>query len=1158
MPGFLPKLLARTPHIRPFYHSGQGWQVQSYIQSSSTMSITASEPLSITSSSEPHQHPPRQARHVRRGNLPGLGGLAHPARAGLLALRPASVLPPTHSPASIPQSNGPQNRDPPLSNRHNRRREGGPAVRQPATLLSGRKFGGALTKGEEAEEDGVNSGSGLQGDAPEFRPGQTFSIPVGPRAAAKHQQPKKRRSSKSTAPDIATRVHEDIDHRQYECPICTSEVLRSSKIWSCHTCWTVFHLSCIKQWSSNAGSEQQNGQNGDNSLPRQWRCPGCNLPQDVKPSTYTCWCGKEVEPRSISGIPPHSCGQTCGKSRIQPKKCPHPCELLCHAGPCPPCTHIGPKQSCFCGKESTTRRCVETFYESGWSCGKPCGDVMPCQEHNCTRKCHEGLCGACEVGTDARCYCGKEEKVIQCCDKDEELTTNRTLLDDTGKLITEGWDGKFQCTAICERAFDCGKHRCQKPCHAQPLALLIHCPSSPDLVTHCPCGKTKLGEISNFLRQSCDDTIPSCAKFCLRSLPCGHLCQQLCHSGECLPCLQTITVHCRCGRIALSSICHQGFEESPQCTRTCHTTLNCGRHECGERCCAGERRAGERQSARRKLKPLNHIIHPGQFNGEFEAEHICTRLCGRALRCGNHVCQELCHKGPCGSCREAIFDEISCHCGRTVLQPPLPCGTKQPPCRYDCGRPKTCGHPQIAHNCHTDDETCPKCPYLTEKVCMCGKKTLKNQQCWVSDVRCGEICGKRLRCGSHTCRKTCHKLGECEDKQVACQQSCGKSKKTCGHPCEDLCHAPYPCHEDKPCMHKILITCDCQHKKQEMRCNALKSNEGNIAKSLNCDDECARLERNRKLASALNINPNVHKDDHVPYSQETLSLFQDNPKWAQDQEREFRVFAIDEDEKRLRFKPMPANQRAFLHNLAEDFGFDSESMDPEPHRHVALFKTPRFVSAPTKTLKDCVKIRNNQKAAAATEAHSKTRASNINEPYNGFLLINARFGLTLDEIQTELASVQGPSPKLHFHIRFLRGDEVALKASIASQTERTIDMSLKNLKLPLVRSLQNQGFGHLQLCRFDESLNILGRESDDADGGGWSQVAAKAVAPRSAPQTEAIGSRSSFAVLTSLNNRKKAEAERKARESVVDDWETAAVDEAPTEMVANETPGASN
>ena len=77
---------------------------------------------------------------------------------------------------------------------------------------------------------------------------------------------------------------------------------------------------------------------------------------------------------------------------------------------------------------------------------------------------------------------------------------------------------------------------------------------------------------------------------------------------------------------------------------------------------------------------------------------------------------------------------------------------------------------------------------------------------------------------------------------------------------------------------------------------------------------------------------------------------------------------------RLRFKPMQANQRAFIHALAEDYGLDSESQDPEPHRHVCIFKTPRFVSAPMKTLSQCVAI----KPAVVPE---QSRASSVSTVY---------------------------------------------------------------------------------------------------------------------------------------------------------------------------------
>ena len=1021
--------------------------------------------------------------------------------------------------------------------------------------FTGRQFGGGLTNEGEANPTTETNRSShltsqLQADAPEFHPGQQHQPrarrggkPGPPPARQQRAAPHPRRESflKSKAADIPTRTHEDIANNLYECPICTNEIGPKSQVWQCKTCWTSFHLACIRKWSTNEGSAAAQRQPPEGELPpqRQWRCPGCNLPKDVVPSSYTCWCEKEVDPRPISGLPPHSCGQTCGKHRVLPKKCPHPCELLCHAGPCPPCTYVGPKQSCYCGKTSTSRRCVETDYDTGWSCGEICGDLMPCGDHTCQRPCHEGLCGACEVEIVGRCYCGKIVEQMACCDRGDEKPCTRAK-DMTEPAIPERWQGIFACQTPCERSFDCEKHQCEKTCHPQE-AEKPHCPRSPDVVTHCPCGKTTLSEISAIIREFCTATIPNCDKICSKRLACGHGCQQVCHSGDCMPCLKTVNISCRCGRIQSPTVCHQGSEEPPQCTRSCKATLNCGRHECGERCCPGERKAAERQATKRKLRPLGaaRIIDEG-----FEAEHICTRSCGRLLKCGNHTCPELCHKGSCGTCREAIFEEVSCHCGRTVLQPPLPCGTTPPPCRYDCGRPTSCGHPRIPHNCHGDEQKCPKCPFLQEKPCMCGKKRLKNQPCWLADVRCGEVCGKKLRCGSHFCRKPCHRPGECEDIGKSCQQPCGKAKKICGHPCEEQCHAPSSCREDKPCQNKMLITCDCQHLKQEIKCNASKTSEGNSKKTLACDDECARLARNQKLALALNIDPEAHKDDHIPYSTDTLKMFRENPKWAQIREREFRVFAADEHEKRLRFKPMPPHQRTFLHSLSGDFGFDSESMDPEPHRHVAVFKTPRFVMAPMKTLAECVRIRQVEAAALAASEPQRRLQSN-NEPLNGLLLTHPRFALTIDELRTELSSVLDAVASIAFDISFLPSEEIVIKcrpsSSSTTLSSDSIAASLRYIKPSIASLVSSKNLARgVQLCALDSSLNILRREADDAaSNGGWSQVAAKAAAPRMAPRQMAVGEKSLYTVLGSKlkEAKRKREEEQKAKEAVVDDWE---------------------
>lgn len=357
------------------------------------------------------------------------------------------------------------------------------------------------------------------------------------------------------------------------------------------------------------------------------------------------------------------------------------------------------------------------------------------------------------------------------------------------------------------------------------------------------------------------------------------------------------------------------------------------------------------------------------------------------------------------------------------------------------------------------------------------------------------------------------------------------------------CHSPSPCKEQKPCQHKIFITCECQRIKQEAKCGASKNTEGNHKKQLKCDEECARLERNRKLAVALNVDP-AQQTDHVPYSADTLNMYQQNSTWASGQEKELRLFAAKPEEKRLRFKPMQRKQRAFLHSLAEDFGFDSESMDPEPHRHVAIFKTPRFVVAPMKSLAECVRIRQVQRNIAPTPTAAPTLSSrpkaNVTtaDPYNAFLINNPRFALTIEDVRSVLKTVlPKTSFPLELEISFLPTEEVALKPPIAARInlpDRDVQTMLETIKTPLAQELTSQKIGSLQLARLDASLNILRTESDGI-GAGWSQVAAKGGAPaRPPPGAVPLGGKGGFAVLSlsSRNKKKKAPVE-----PVVDDWE---------------------
>ena len=404
-----------------------------------------------------------------------------------------------------------------------------------------------------------------------------------------------------------------------------------------------------------------------------------------------------------------------------------------------------------------------------------------------------------------------------------------------------------------------------------------------------------------------------------------------------------------------------------------------------------------------------------------------------------------------------------------------------------------------------------------------------------------------------------------------------KEKKVCGHPDqENTCHAPFACKEDKPCQSKIFITCTCQAQKQEMKCGASTAGEGNNGKSLPCNDECARLERNRRLAIALNIDQSTHVGggDHIPFSTETLNMFAEHVKWGQTQEREFRVFATSDEEKRLRLKPMQPRQRAFIHALADDFGLDSESVDPEPHRHVMIWKTPRFVSPPNKTLAEALRIRQATRSMTASANVSdsegpakKAKASNeTGEPYNAFLVSNPRFGLTVDELRGVIASIAQPpnTTPLTFDIEFLPSEEVVLKAANRTSSTQPLEIqrALQTLRIALATSIASHGYGSAQLCATDSSLNILRRESDSVAGGeGWSRVAAKKAAPRTMLQpSDAFGraGNNAFAALNASGNssgtvtfaKKKAAVAKVKKAPVVDDWEAAEMEEEEKERVS--------
>ncbi|KAI0360572.1 hypothetical protein OH77DRAFT_1470646 [Trametes cingulata] len=818
----------------------------------------------------------------------------------------------------------------------------------------GRKFHGGLTEGA---------------------PGEASTQDVPSSARYRNTAPKK--------DDLTSRLIHDLSTPPYpDCLICFAPIIPVQPTWSCspssptlaatddesgvpekaqradanaQCCWVTFHLKCIRSWASKsvkdlveawrARGEEREG---------EWRCPGCQSKRRAVPSSYWCFCGSTPDPKPPRLATPHSCANPCSR----PRACGHPCSLTCHPGPCPPC-QVTTQMPCYCGKQTLSFRCAHLgLSKSGvpttaeLSCGQTCGRLLGCGNHICEDTCHPGKCKPCRIRVMARCYCGKEEKELGCGEGEEK----ECLVVQDGK--EDRWVGRFACEQTCNRPFDCGIHHCSKPCHP-PSPTPVPCPRSPSIVTHCPCGKHALAPSSApffppgtlLTRTACTDPIPTCESTCMKPLDgCEHVCSARCHTGPCPPCSIIIVRPCRCASTTREVRCAEdqarararargetGPEVEILCERPCGARKACGRHQCNRLCCPLASLAGLTKGKGKKRAPADTLNVLDQ-----QGWHECDLVCGKLLSCGNHHCEQRDHRGPCPPCLRSSFDEMVCHCGRTILEPPIPCGTRMA-CGYPCDRPPPpCGHPKTQHACHEDPIPCPPCPFLTSKKCACGKKMVDNVRCSQEKVSCGTTCGKLLACGFHHCDRLCH-----GDACGPCHAPCGKPRKLCMpalHPCTLPCHAPASCDESEPCRAVVNISCPCGRIRQQVPCGRSTANpaggSSSLSQQLKCTTECAIAKRNARLAEALGINPEQRAESkmtQVTYHDEVVAFARANPKFCAIVEKSFADF-LASDKKSQILPHMPEQKRKFVHDLAAVYRMDTQMVDQEPHRSVQLLR----------------------------------------------------------------------------------------------------------------------------------------------------------------------------------------------------------------------------
>ncbi len=271
-----------------------------------------------------------------------------------------------------------------------------------------------------------------------------------------------------------------------------------------------------------------------------------------------------------------------------------------------------------------------------------------------------------------------------------------------------------------------------------------------------------------------------CGKQCGFRLPCGHVCENTCHSSD--PKHTSYQCEKKC-----SKACDKGhpctlkcYQDCGSCMQTVTVKLSCG-HEQSIKC----------------------SVDPSSV--------LCKAPCPKKCLARSHSCNKLCYE-ECGDCQTKIFQTMA-ECNHKVY---LPCYLD--PAHKNCPKPCSnilpCGH-NCALTCGRDckSEPCKK-PVMKELPC----QHIVAISCWYSEtneIKCDKQCSKKLACG-HACTKSCSE--PCTEKcmemvsknypchhpkkdrcyRTSCEKPCEK-KLPCGHPCVNLC--------GEPCQDECSATC---------------------------------------------------------------------------------------------------------------------------------------------------------------------------------------------------------------------------------------------------------------------------------------------------------------------------------------------------------------
>ena len=238
-----------------------------------------------------------------------------------------------------------------------------------------------------------------------------------------------------------------------------------------------------------------------------------------------------------------------------------------------------------------------------------------------------------------------------------------------------------------------------------------------------------------------------------------------------------------------------------------------------------------------------------------------------------------------------------------------------------------------------------------------------------------------------------------------CTQPCQKERPHCTHICGSPCHGQQPC-PDTVCQALITVKCKCGLKSKQIRCQQRMNETSQVVfenlaceikemlscrsidvtsfkntqilkkkHELPCDDECLLAERNKNLASALQIDTSlrakpIYSDLLKNYAREESVFIADLEKRLDAIVKECKLMSKPA-KKWYNLPIMKSYERKIIHELAPYYGLETQSVDPEPHRNVCVIASKDKCFVPAITLSQSCELKMKQQSTMPRLANMK-------------------------------------------------------------------------------------------------------------------------------------------------------------------------------------------